>query len=174
MRRLVLVALLALPSLGAAQMPSRQVMREDLEHARRRTIAFLDAAPDSMMGFRSTPGVRTFAQQIDHIASSSAYLTALAVKGEKQPPAVLAGDTAVFLHDKAALRDRLNKLFDYVGTSIGAMSDADFSANTSLLNSNQPRYRWYAMILEHAAFTLGQTVPYLRLNNVTPPMYLPF
>jgi hypothetical protein len=29
-------------------------------------------------------------------------------------------------------------------------------------------------VLEHATWTLGQTVPYLRMNKVTPPNYLPF
>ena len=173
MRTLVLAALLALPSVAVAQMPSREVMKEDWEHTRRRTIAFLDAAPDSMMAYRVTPGVRTFAQQIDHIAASSAFLMARAVKGE-QPPAILAGDTAVYFHNKAALRERTNKLFDYVVATIGGMSDADLSVNTNMMNNDKPRHRWNTMVLEHAAFTLGQTVSYLRMHKVTPPTYLPF
>jgi hypothetical protein len=28
--------------------------------------------------------------------------------------------------------------------------------------------------LEHGTWTLGQVVPYLRMNGVTPPSYLPF
>jgi hypothetical protein len=174
MHRILFVALVGLPAVARAQMPSRPVMVEDWEHTRKRTIAFLDAAPDSMLSFRTTTGVRTFAEQINHIASAAVYIAAMAVKGDKQPPAVLMGDSAVYLHNKDALRDRTNKLFDWVEGTIQGMSDADLAAITDLLGFSRPRYRWNAMVLEHSAFTLGQTVPYLRMNNITPPTYLPF
>jgi hypothetical protein len=35
-------------------------------------------------------------------------------------------------------------------------------------------WRWVSTALEHTTWTLGQTVPYLRANGVTPPQYLPF
>jgi hypothetical protein len=39
----------------------------------------------------------------------------------------------------------------------------------------QPGVRLVALTLEHSVWTLGQTIPYLRLNGVTPPPYaMPF
>jgi hypothetical protein len=39
----------------------------------------------------------------------------------------------------------------------------------------QPAIRLAALSFEHAVWTLGQVVPYLRLNGVTPPEYhMPF
>ena len=39
----------------------------------------------------------------------------------------------------------------------------------------QPAIRLAALAFEHSAWTLGQVVPYLRLNGVTPPEYtMPF
>jgi hypothetical protein len=36
------------------------------------------------------------------------------------------------------------------------------------------RARALMELLDHFPWTLGQTVPYLRLNGVTPPEYSPF
>jgi hypothetical protein len=175
MRRSLLVALIFLPSAAMAQVPPREVMVEDWEHQRKRVLSFLDAAPDSMMGYRTTPQVRTFAEQIDHIGSSAAYVVAMTIKGAKgPPPELMAGDTAVFLHRKAALRERTNKMFDWTVAAIKSVSDADLTANVTALGNTKPRWRWSSMALEHSAFTLGQTVPYLRMHKVTPPQYLPF
>lgn len=174
MRLALLVTALALPALAHAQLPSRADMVHDWEHARQRTVAFLDAAPDSMLGYRTTPGVRTFGEQINHVAQAAAQLYAMTVEGKKQPPAVLAGDSAVYLHNKAALRARVNAAFDYIVASAKNLSDADLAATTTALGVTQAHYRWHVMLLDHSAFTLGQTVPYLRMNNVTPPTYLPF
>ncbi|HET6796783.1 MAG TPA: hypothetical protein VFH40_06425 [Gemmatimonadales bacterium] len=39
----------------------------------------------------------------------------------------------------------------------------------------QPALRLAALSYEHSAWTLGQTVPFLRMNGVTPPEYkMPF
>jgi hypothetical protein len=39
----------------------------------------------------------------------------------------------------------------------------------------QPTWVWLTLSHEHSVWTLGQTVPYLRLNGVTPPAYsIPF
>jgi len=35
----------------------------------------------------------------------------------------------------------------------------------------QAASRWLTLSYEHAVWTLGQTIPYLRLNGVTPPAY---
>ena len=37
-----------------------------------------------------------------------------------------------------------------------------------------PRYRALMELLDHFPFTLGQAVPYLRMNGITPPVYTPF
>jgi hypothetical protein len=55
-------------------------------------LAYIDAMPDSATGFRPTPGVRTFAQQFDRIVTAS----------------------AVYLHDKAALRQYAESTYDYL------------------------------------------------------------
>jgi hypothetical protein len=48
------------------------------------------------------------------------------------------------------------------------------SAEAELFGMKRTGWKWVVGVQEHTAWTLGQTVPYLRMNGVTPPSYLPF
>ena len=89
----------------AAQKPliSREALIAMVQNHKGAVLRYIDAAPDSMLGFRPTKGVRTFAEQIEHAAGSDAYIAHLAITGSaKGIPAM--GDSAVYLHNKAALK----------------------------------------------------------------------
>ena len=54
--------------------------------------------------------------------------------------------------------------------------DARFATDTTLFGARRamPRWRWLEGACEQHAFTLGQMVPYLRMNGVTPPEFREF
>lgn len=135
-------------------------------------LRYIDAAPDSMLGFRPTKGVRTFAEQIEHAAVSDAFIAHLAITGNDKVPAF--GDTAVYLHNKAALRVAATKAMDHTIAMLRAVSDAAMGEEIVQFGNKMPRYRALMELLDHFPWTLGQTVPYLRLNGVVPPEYSPF
>ncbi|MGH7695283.1 MAG: DinB family protein [Gemmatimonadaceae bacterium] len=171
--RVYLGAALALaPLLLGAQTPSRLAMIGEWEHQKKHALAVVDVAPDSMLGFRATPGVRTFAEQIIHAAGTAAYIAADAL-GIK-PPADLMGDRDVFFKNKTALRGQTEKFYDYV---IGILKGAPESAllrDATVFGGVKPAWLWVATAHSHGTWTLGQTVPYLRMNNVKPPEFTPF
>ena len=174
MRAAVLSTLFLLaPALSAAQTPSSSALG-DWERSRRNVLAYIDAMPESAMGFRPTPGVRTFAEQFDHIVTTNLQVAARALKGVQQFPTL--GDSAVYLHDKAALKAYATASYDYVLEALKAATPASLSQPTKVYGPDvQPAFRWMELSLEHSVWTLGQTVPYLRLNGVTPPAYdIPF
>ena len=75
-------------------------------------LAYIDAMPDSATGFRPTPGVRSFAEQFDHIVTTNLEVAAIALRGQKAAPAL--GDSSAYLHDKAALRKYAAATYDYL------------------------------------------------------------
>lgn len=173
-RSLGLLALAGLaPSLAAQQFVPRQTLAAIMETQKAFVLKYVDIAPDSMLGFRPTPGVRTFAEQIEHAAGSNGIITHMIVAGSPQGMPVL-GDSAVYRHNKAALRDYAAKSMDHAIMMIRGLSDADMLQEVSLFGNRMPRHRALMMLLDHFPWTLGQTVPYLRLNGVTPPAYTPF
>ena len=89
-------------------------------------------------------------------------------------PDGLAGDTAVYLHDKAKLRAAADKYLNFVLTSLEGMTDDQMAAEQAFAGGSMTKWRWNVTALQHSAWTLGQLVPYLRMNNRTPPQFTPF
>src|SRR5690349_23050540 len=114
---LTLPALLAAAPLRAQASPD---LAADLERNRAAVLAYIAAMPDSATGYRPTPGVRTFAQQFDHIVSTNLDVAAVALRGLKASPAL--GDSAVYLHDKAALRRYADSTYGYLLASLHQVS----------------------------------------------------
>lgn len=168
--------LLALTCLSAAPVRAQASpdLAADLERNRAAVVAYIEAMPDSATGFRPTPGVRTFAQQFDHIVSTNLDVAAIALHGLKVAPAL--GDSARYLHDKAALRQYADTTYGYLLAALRQASPAQLRRPVAMYGQPpQPAGRLAQLTFEHSVWTLGQLVPYLRLNGVTPPEYkMPF
>ena len=167
------VQITASNALGAQQrLISREALIAVVEVHRGAVLRYIDAAPDSMLGFRPTKGVRTFAEQIEHAAGSDALIAHLAITGSAKVPAM--GDSAVYLHDKVALKKYAAAAMDHTLQMLKGVSDAAMAENITQFGNKVTRGRALMELLDHFPWTLGQTVPYLRLNGVTPPEYSPF
>ena len=175
MRCLALVLILSsAPALAGAQSSVNPDLLADWVRNRLTVLAYIDAMPDSAMGSRPTPGVRTLAQQFDHIVSTNLDVAAVALRGLKAPPVL--GDTAVYLHDKAALRKYAAATYDYFLIALTEATPAQLRRPVAMYGQPpQPAGRLAVLVFEHSVWTLGQVVSYLRLNRVTPPEYkMPF
>ena len=179
--RLIRIASVALavltlvsPAPVAAQqhLISRAALITIVENHKGAVLRYIDAAPDSMLGFRPTRGVRSFAEQIEHAAGSDALIAHLAITGSMSVPAM--GDSAVYLHNKAALKVYAAAAMDHTIAMLRGLSDAAMDEHIVQFGNKVTRGRALMELLDHFPWTLGQTVPYLRLNGVTPPEYSPF
>jgi uncharacterized damage-inducible protein DinB len=168
----VLTAALMLAQPVAAQIP-KSALAVVVQSHKASILRYIDAAPDSMMGFRPTKGVRSFAEQIEHAAGADAMIAHMAITGGMAGMPTF-GDSTVYLHNKAALRAYAVAAMDHSITMLQGVTDAQLMQDVTMMNMKMPRYRFLMEMLDHFPWTLGQTVPYLRLNGVTPPEYSPF
>ncbi len=171
---LLAFALCTLSSAASAQSLPKSVLIADYERTKTNLMAYIDVAPDSMMGFMPTKGVRTFAQQIEHIVSSDVDAAAIGIRGLAKAPVL--GDTAKFLHNKAALKAYATASYDYAIAALKEATPAQMERKSSMYKlPPEPAWRWMQLAHEHSVWTFGQIIPYLRLNGVKPPAYsLPF
>jgi hypothetical protein len=77
---------------------------------------------------------------------------------------------------QAALRRYAGATYDYFLQSFRQASPEQLRRPVSIYGlPKQPALRLTALAFEHSVWTLGQVVPYFRLNGVTPPEYkMPF
>ena len=162
----------AMPLVAQQPLISQAALIAIVENHKGAVLRYIDAAPDSMLGYRPTKGVRTFAEQIEHAAGSDALIAHLAITGSMKVPTL--GDSAKYLHSKAALKTYAAAAMDHTIQMLRGVSDAAMQENIVQFGNKITRGRALMELLDHFPWTLGQTVPYLRLNGVTPPEYSPF
>jgi len=139
-------------------------VRKDYQSVRDYVIRAADKMPASLYSFRPTPDVRTFAQQIAHIADDQYNLCAPA-KGETRKAAYTAIEDS--RSTKAELVLALKEAFEYCDGAYDGLTDAS-GAQPSL---GRPRNR-FSMLnwnLWHTWEHYGNIVVYLRMNGLVPP-----
>ena len=174
---LAVLAVLAAPAAAqqgpgggrGAQLPAgyRRMQLSDLERERAMTLAMLDSMPERLLHFKPVPEVRDFMQQIAHAALPVGAYAATAMGA--RPPAV--GDSVAYLNNKVALRDAVNRSYDYAISAVRGMSNPDYQGTVMFFGRATPRWKVFAAALEHSTWTRGELVAYFRLNGMVPPAF---
>jgi len=143
-------------------------------------VSAAEAMPAVKYGFAPTDGefkgVRTFGQQVKHLAATNHILAAAAL-GE-EPPAD-AGDEQgpETVRTKAEILDYLNASFVHLAKAIDAIGNQNASVKSSPISPLKgPETTRLALTVEslvHAFNHYGQMVEYLRMNGVVPPASRP-
>lgn len=159
---------LALISPAAAQTPKEKFVA-DFERMRVNVLAMVDSMPATGLRTAPTPGVRDFAQQIEHVVLGNVNLIASGIDADRIP---LGLDKEVYLNDKTELKRMVNVGFDRVRDMLTAMTAQDLAAEGRLFGQMaMPRWEIVQAAYEHGLWTLGATVPYVRLQGGTPHSY---
>lgn len=178
----LLLALLLLPLAACGRgnrgddatsgVPDREVIRDDWERHRDNVLAYVEAMPEEHFGFRPTPEVRTFAEQIEHIVVDHVDIVATAFGRDDRP---VLGEQELYLRNEDALLDHVEAGYGFVLDVLDDATAAELREEAEVFGRYRvPRWKALAGALEHGTWTLGQTIPYLRLNGVEPPAYAVF
>jgi uncharacterized damage-inducible protein DinB len=143
-------------------------------------VSAADAMPADKYGFAPTDGefkgVRTFGQQVKHLAATNHILAAAALG--QQPPADAedeAGPETV--RTKAEILDYLDGSFTHLGKVIDAIGEKNATVKSSPISPLRgPDTTRLALTLEsliHVFDHYGQMVEYLRMNGIVPPASRP-
>lgn len=141
---------------------------KDWERSKAYTKEYLDAMPESGYVLKPTPEMRSFAEQLLHLADAN-YAFASAATGMKNPfgrgELEKTGDKSKSNVSKLVLTS-----YDFVIDNIKKMSDAQLDEAIKLFgNFDMSKGMALAKVFEHQAHHRGQTTVYLRLAGVTPP-----
>ncbi len=169
MRRALAIALTFAAAWGGAaraqDSPLSAEVRADYRTIRDYFIRAAEKMPDSLYPFRPTPAVRSFAQQVAHVADDQYNLCAPA-KGESRQAAYRAIETS--LSTKAQLVPALRAAFAYCDAAYDSLTDAGGTAQ-AMGNQRRTRFGMLNWNLWHTWEHYGNVVVYLRMNGLVPP-----
>ena len=142
----------------------------DWERAKAYTKEYLDAMPEKGMTFKPTPEVRSFSEQMLHLAQTNFLLGALST-GERPLYADQNMERMDALKTKEALTRKVMESYDFVITGIKNMDPAKLSNKVTLetFKITTSQLDWLNKSFEHQTHHRGQCTIYLRLMGVTPP-----
>jgi uncharacterized damage-inducible protein DinB len=182
--KLVCAALVALgcSTLTVAQMASPapaktpgDAINAVLDIARAEFTGAAEAMPEDKYSFAPSngefKGVRTFAQQVKHVAATN-YIFGAAILDQKSP---VEGDEngPDSIKTKAEIMKFLNDSFAYLNKAVASITAKNQLDQISLFGMKMARGSVGAFCTAHPFDHYGQMVEYLRMNGIVPPASRP-
>jgi len=148
-----------------------QVMDYWVTNTERLLVPTAEAMPESKYSFAPSggefSGVRTFAEQIKHLAAANYQLAAGAL-GE-EPPAGTDHETAPdSVRTKAQIMDYLRGSFASLHRAALALNESNVDVPIAV-KQNRTGLLMLIDAVVHSSNHYGQMVEYLRMNNIVPP-----
>lgn len=181
----VCVGLLIGCSLGWAQASKppepktvAQVMDRMIAGVEGEFVPAAEAMPDDKYSFAPSngefKGVRTFTQQVKHVAAVN-YLVGASILGEK-PPVEIGGENGPdSIKTKAEIVKFLKDSFAYAHKAVSSITPENQVApiKSPFGEGNTTRLGMATLIFGHCFDHYGQMAEYLRMNGIIPPASRP-
>ena len=162
----------------AAKPKDERSVAQDLDGAagnmEREFVSAAEAMPEDKYGFAPTSGefkgVRTFAQQVKHVAAVN-YMLGAAILQEK-PPVEMGGESGPeSITTKADIVKYLKASFEYAHKAIGTINEKNFlePVKSPFGEGSTSRLGLAGIVTSHGFDHYGQMVVYLRSNGIVPP-----
>jgi uncharacterized damage-inducible protein DinB len=156
--------LFAVTSAFAQTTLSKQIA--DWERAKTFTKEYLDAMPDDGYAFKPTPEIRSFAQQMDHLADANfAFISG--ATGKKSPFEGSAEKMAD--QSKATVSKVVMDSYDFAIASLKGLTEADLGKDVKVFGMDMKTGVAFEKAFEHQTHHRGQATVYIRLKGVKPP-----
>jgi hypothetical protein len=151
-----------------------QVLDRVVKNTEEEFVPAAEAMPEDKFGFAPTngefKGVRTFAQQVKHVAAVN-YEVGAAILEEK-PPVDLNGEAGpASITTKADIIKYLKDSFAYVHKAMATINETNLTdtVRSPFGEGKVTRLGMACAVSWHAYDHYGQIVEYLRMNGIVPP-----
>jgi DinB superfamily len=151
-----------------------QVLDRGVSGVESEFVPAADAMPEDKYSFAPTngefKGVRTFAQQVKHVAAVN-YLVGAAILEEKPPVELGTENGPDSVKTKADIVKFLKDSFAYVHKAAGGINEGNLLTpiKSPFGEGTTTRLGMGTLIVGHCFDHYGQMVEYLRMNSIVPP-----
>ncbi len=168
-RSLVIVLTMAMAGGGTLRAQSNPLsadVKRDYKSVRDYFIRAAEKMPEADYGFKPSPDVRSFGQQVAHVADDQYNLCAPA-RGETRKAAYTEIENT--LSKKADLVAALKEAFAYCDGAYDALTDASGAEIVNFGKGSRTRFAMLNWNLWHTWEHYGNVVVYLRMKGLVPP-----
>jgi hypothetical protein len=147
----------------------RNQMVREWERAKAYTIGYLNTMPANKYGFKAVDSLRSFAQQMLHLASGNVFLMSRASMAT--PPAFSKEDIehSPTAQNKDSVMYFVVNSYDYCISALKALPLDRWGEVIDVFGFKETRFTMLLKTFEHQSHHRGQTTIYIRLLNIIPP-----
>jgi uncharacterized damage-inducible protein DinB len=157
------------PAAKAASFDHVGLMVADWTRAKDYTKEYLDAMPADGVSFKPNPDVRSFAEQMLHLAAAN-FAFASTAAGITNPQAGKNLEKMDEYKTKEGLSKIVLESYDFAIGALKGLDASKFNENVKLFGRfDATRGVAFNKAFEHQTHHRGQTTIYLRLKGVKPP-----
>jgi uncharacterized damage-inducible protein DinB len=173
----LIVCVFILSYQGKAQAISNEDIKtqmvKDWQRAKKYTDAYLATMPGDKYSFKAVDSIRSFAQQMLHLASvNSLFMGTITgqppVFGQRnleESPTAASSDSVKYYVDAS---------YDFAIKSLQNMDASKLGEKTKVFGMEDTRYAFALKAFEHQTHHRGQTTIYIRLLGIRPPQEMLF
>jgi uncharacterized damage-inducible protein DinB len=140
----------------------------DWTRAKDYTKEYLDAMPEEGVSFKPKPDIRSFAEQMLHLANAN-FAFASAATGAANPQQGKNLEKMDEYKTKAGLTKIVMESYDFVINSVKGLDVKKMDEPVKFFGRDMTRAAALSKGFEHQTHHRGQTTIYLRLKDVKPP-----
>jgi uncharacterized damage-inducible protein DinB len=148
-------------------MITQDVTNKIMANAKAYTKRYLDAMPPEGYDFKPIPEIRSFAQQMLHLADANYYFVSIA-SGKPSPIGAVSLEQTIEPTKTATAKAVLDS-YDYFIHVLNEITEDQLSETVKFGDLEVPKAAAFSKAYEHQAHHRGQTAIYLRLKGITPP-----
>jgi uncharacterized damage-inducible protein DinB len=139
----------------------------DWQRAKLYTSEYLNAMPADKYGFKANDSVRSFAQQMLHLAQANLFFITTATGTSKNFGGNLEQRSSA--HSRDSVMYYVNASYDFAIQSVTNLDAGKLGEKVSLRGNEATRLTLLQKGFEHQTHHRGQTTIYIRLAGVRPP-----
>ncbi len=169
---LLCVALVAQHTATAQALTSDDIKAmqvKEWERAKVYTTEYLNTMPADKYGFKAQDSVRSFAQQMLHLAGGNVFLMSMASGGEKPAWAGRDLEHSAGAQSKDSVAYFVNASYDYCANAVKSSDINKWGEKVKVFGMEQTRFAMMLKTFEHQTHHRGQTSIYIRLLGIKPP-----
>jgi len=141
---------------------------KDWVRAKDYTNAYLNTMPTDKYSFKAVDSLRSFAQQMLHLATANSFFMA-SITGQ---PAVFGErnlETSTGAQSSDSVKYYVNASYDFAINSLKNMDASKLGEKIKVFGFEETRYVFALKAFEHQTHHRGQTTIYIRLLGIRPP-----
>ncbi|HEV7620725.1 MAG TPA: DinB family protein [Flavisolibacter sp.] len=144
-------------------------MIKEWQRAKEYTVEYLNTMPADKYSFKAVDSIRSFAQQMIHLAQGNLFLMSTAT--DNTPPSFGKSDLehSPGAQKKDSVMYYVTNSYDYCINSVRNSDVNKWGEKKKLFGFEETRFAMMLKTFEHQGHHRGQTTIYIRLQGIRPP-----